>query len=290
LAGIAAGNGTDNYGFSALPSGYGIAGAGFERIGTATFFWTITASRNMTSSRDSVGRNNYTYKNDYGSVRCVKDVAKPSSSSTAKTPSSSSTTVVLENGIAKTLFTDERDGKIYKSVKIGKQTWMAENLNYAAEGRICYDDCTAYGGIYYWATAMDLLSTYNTLSYKASVKHQGICPAGWHLPSDAEWTTLKNFIGDNAGIKLKAKSGWNSYNGISGNGNDMYGFAALPGGQASGNQGKYGYWLSTTEMESGSGAHVYNWRMLNNSDDLVHDYGMKNWATYSVRCINDTEE
>ncbi|MDR2593883.1 MAG: hypothetical protein LBC87_03850 [Fibromonadaceae bacterium] len=302
------GNGTDAYGFAALPSGIGVGGAGvgFEMIGTGTFFWTSTEddyfhqsvfSHRMYYSSDTVERRE-SNKSSYFSVRCVKDVAKSSSSSAVKTPSSSSAVLstVVENGVVKTLFTDERDGKIYKSVKIGKQTWMAENLNYAAEGRMCYEDCTVYGGIYDWATAMDLLNTYNTLSYTASAKHQGICPAGWHIPSDAEWTTLANFVGDNAGIRLKAKSGWNSNNGISGNGNDMYGFAALPGGYAAGrnlnNQGYYGYWLSATEyaVETTGGQHAYSRKMSYDKDDFFQDAHIKNYYAYSVRCVKDTEE
>jgi len=80
-------------------------------------------------------------------------------------------------------FTDPRDKKTYKTVKIGKQTWMAENLNYNAKGSKCYDNkpdnCEKYGRLYDWNEAV-----------KA-------CPKNWHLPTQAEWTELMNFLVSN---------------------------------------------------------------------------------------------
>jgi len=113
-------------------------------------------------------------------------------------------------------FTDPRDGKVYRTVKIGSQVWMAENLAYAAEGSKCYNNeesnCEKYGRLYDWDTAMKS------------------CPAGWHLPSREEWQTLVDFAGGGkiAGEKLKAKSGWNDYEGKSGNGTDEYSFLGYP--------------------------------------------------------------
>jgi uncharacterized protein (TIGR02145 family) len=124
-------------------------------------------------------------------------------------------------------FTDTRDGKTYKTVKIGEQVWMAENLNCEAKGSRCYNDsisyCDKYGRLYYWPMAME------------------VCPKGWHLPSNEEWDKLYRFAdGTNgtespyesemAGKYLKAKSGWNDDEEKSGNGEDKFGFSALPGG------------------------------------------------------------
>jgi len=117
-------------------------------------------------------------------------------------------------------FTDPRDGKQYKIVTIGDQTWMAENLNYNASGGKCggndnndkklYNEntinCDKYGRLYNWETS------------------RKVCPYGWHLPSRGEWKALMNFAGGEkiAGKKLKAKSGWNyTDDGKSGNGTEV---------------------------------------------------------------------
>jgi len=129
-----------------------------------------------------------------------------------------------------------------RTVKIGNQTWMAENLNNDGAGK-CYNNnpanCAKYGRLYTWDEAMDA------------------CPSGWHLPGDAEWETLVNYVGGDsiAGKKLKSKTGWDDDYGKSGNGTDEYGFSALPGGHimsggSSYNAGKTGGWWSATEEDA----------------------------------------
>ena len=106
--------------------------------------------------------------------------------------------------------TDLRDGQVYKTVKIGNQTWMAENLNYRYLGHttrldsssFCYDDdpayCDTYGRLYLWSAAMDSTgiirgNTANGCGYNSecapSGTVRGVCPKGWHLPSRAEWVS-----------------------------------------------------------------------------------------------------
>jgi uncharacterized protein (TIGR02145 family) len=199
-------------------------------------------------------------------------------------------------------FCDSRDGKKYVYVTIGTQTWMAENLNYEVSGSKCGDGsslseantstCDTYGRLYNWATAMALPSNCNssTCSSQVGTKHKGICPSGWHIPSDAEWTTLTDFVGglSNAGTKLKAKSGWNPYNGVPA-GTDAYGFSALPGGDG-GSDGSFydvgivGSWWSATEYNASYawdrgmgyyGIDVYRY------DDAGKSY------FFSVRCLKD---
>jgi uncharacterized protein (TIGR02145 family)/uncharacterized repeat protein (TIGR02543 family) len=157
-------------------------------------------------------------------------------------------------------FADSRDSKSYKRVQIGNQVWMAENLNYDVPDDttdVCYrnsaDSCVKYGRLYDWGTAMGLeRSYYGTVWGGSDVKHQGVCPVGWHLPSNAEWTQLTDFVGGSskAGTKLKSTSGW--YN--NGNGTDEYGFSALPGGMGMGGSfdgaGCYGSWWSATEDDA----------------------------------------
>ncbi|MDR2731890.1 MAG: fibrobacter succinogenes major paralogous domain-containing protein [Fibromonadaceae bacterium] len=113
------------------------------------------------------------------------------------------------------IFTDTRNNKSYASVVIGTQVWMAENLNYNAEGSLCYNNlesnCDKYGRLYDWEAAIE------------------VCPDGWHLPTYAEWDELVIAIGgyDTSGKYLKATEGWEMDNS---NGTDDFGFAALPGG------------------------------------------------------------
>jgi uncharacterized protein (TIGR02145 family) len=179
---------------------------------------------------------------------------------------------VQSGGVSGGILTDKRDGKKYKTVKIGNQTWMAENLNYDAKGSKCYnnkpENCTKYGRLYNWATA------------------KNACPSGWHLPSKSEYEALDKYVGGEkvAGKKLKAKSGWNN----NGNGTDEYGFSALPGGYGDPGGSFYGvgddgYWYSASEGISYS---VYRRYMgyLNVGaywSNYVKDY------LFSVRCLQD---
>ena len=148
--------------------------------------------------------------------------------------------------------TDPRDGQIYKTVKIGNQVWMAENLNYAdsvktpslLEHSWCYNDkaeyCAVTGRLYNWAAAIDSvkLATDADNPQDCGFGHRfrctlpdtvyGICPPGWHLPTKTEWETLFTEVGgqSTAGKVFKSQKGW--YN--KGIGTDAYGFSALPAG------------------------------------------------------------
>jgi uncharacterized protein (TIGR02145 family) len=198
-------------------------------------------------------------------------------------------------------------GQTYKTVKIGNQTWMAENLNYDVDGSKCYDNnlanCTTYGRMYDWATAMALPSSCNSsiCSSQISAKHKGVCPSGWHIPSDAEWTTLINYVGGSstAGAKLKANSVlWNPNTGT-----DDYGFSALPGGGTtrSGdfvNASYNGYFWSVTEggndgawLRDMYGSGTEGIRDLNNDTytngtDVIRSNRLKAGLA-SVRCLKD---
>ncbi|MDR2584116.1 MAG: fibrobacter succinogenes major paralogous domain-containing protein [Fibromonadaceae bacterium] len=182
-------------------------------------------------------------------------------------------------------FTDSRDGKTYKTVKLDNQTWMAENLNYNANGSKCYENqesnCAKYGRLYNWETA------------------KSACPNGWHLPSDNEWQVLWDSSGARAETMLKASSGWNDDNGKSGNGVDAVGFSALPGGSghSSGSfsgVGDYGYWWPDTRFDA-SYAYIadYEFNEGRAVDEILFDIedGSKNndegYYLYSVRCIQD---
>jgi len=218
----------------------------------------------------------------------------PSSSSLA--PSSSSFV-----GYAGSYGSLDYEGQTYRTVEIGTQTWMADNLNYDVEGSRCYDDdpanCEQYGRLYNWPTAMYLPASCGR-NFCASViqsPHQGICPEGWHIPSEAEWSTLSSYVQStsdctNCAAKLlKATRGW-SYNG---NGTDQYGFSALPGGHRTffdnspgsfEEVGDYGYWWIAKEYELQ--AYAYRWT-------IGYGPGVSGWYRdyklwlFSVRCIKD---
>ena len=189
-------------------------------------------------------------------------------------------------------FTDSRDGQTYSAVTIGTQTWMAENLNYNASGSACYnnapDSCAKYGRLYNWATVMDGASS----SESSPSGVQGVCPVGWHVPSDAEWETLVKYVDpnasgnydNNAGTKLRSKSGWNN----NGNGTDDYGFSALPGGGGYGgvfgSAGDYGNWLCATENAASLAWYRY---MSYYYDDVGRDSYGKTFL-FSLRCLRDS--
>jgi uncharacterized protein (TIGR02145 family)/uncharacterized repeat protein (TIGR02543 family) len=182
--------------------------------------------------------------------------------------------------------TDARDGKKYRTVKIGEQTWMAENLNYDVPGIItdvCLDNdpsnCDIYGRLYDWVTAMSIRSEYNNAFWgESDVNHHGICPSGWHIPNYAEWATLINYVGeDNAVIKLKAKTGW-LYGGGVFNGTDEFGFSALSNGYCCS-----GEWWSATEndINTAMGLNMYYSYTSVYSNDYIKVFPL------SVRCVKD---
>ena len=201
---------------------------------------------------------------------------KPSSSSAVASSSSSKGPELAEES-----FTDTRDGQTYKTVTIGTQTWMAENLNYETANSYCYNDnsanCTKYGRLYTWGAA------------------KTACPSGWHLPTSAEFETLFTAVGGSStsGTKLKSTSAWNN----SGNGTDVFGFSALPAGGRDGYEDYYyeGYyadfWSSTEDgsddayLEDGSDS-AYFMRLYYSYDyaDLNSSYKSNG---FSVRCVKD---
>jgi len=166
-------------------------------------------------------------------------------------------------------FTDPRDGRTYKTVQIGSQTWLAENLAFDYAGSKCYEDdlerAEENGRLYDWETA------------------QKACPEGWHIPTDKEWQQLFDFVGDNPGKKLKAKDGWED----GGNGTDDFGFSALPGGYSDGSSfddvGDVGFWWSATE----NGTYNAWCRYMYSGNANVFRYNYNKSNLHSVRCVQD---
>ena len=281
---------TDAFGFSALPAGY--YGQGYYSEGFSAFFWISTENDSfrayyMYLLHDDDSANLNKYGKGYGfSVRCLKDDGvMPESSSSSKVTESveeaSSSSEILKSSSSESPFNpnieygeliDSRDNQTYKTVKIGSQVWMAQNLNYETPASYCYGDnasnCTQYGRLYTWVAATTA------------------CPSGWHLPSGAEWETLFNAVGGSstAGTKLKSMSGWNG-------GTDAFGFSALPAGYRDYDglyvsEGNYAVFCSSSEYDSGYYAVMY---LFYDDGTACLDYYGKNYGL-SVRCLKNDEK
>ena len=339
-------NGTDDYGFAALPGGERYGSGEFEEPGkpdSRGYWWTARENNGSSAYRREIS--NYgdyvfdgtSFKESGYSVRCVSDdgeivkagergafsfavtagsggtataaplkdayavgervtltavpddgyvfagwtgarVTDSASLVTTATVRSDMTVAANFRRIDYGTLTDERDGKTYRALKIGRQTWMAENLNYkpkASEGKSsCLDgkesNCAKYGRLYDWRTATE------------------VCPSGWYLPSFDDWNKLTVYVGgaNVAGKRLKSASGWVGESGYRGTGTDDYGFSALPGGGEPDrfeNDNIFGAWWTTTKM--------YDIDPVN-ARITLHQDRLSGLATdmsdmYSVRCLLD---
>ena len=217
----------------------------------------------------------------------------------------------------------DADGNIYPTVRIGSQLWMAENLKttkyndgtsipnvtdntaWAALTTGAYswynNDATTYkatyGALYNWYAVDN-----NAATKAASNGSKNVCPTGWHIPTDAEWTTLTDYLtnsgygyqgsGSDIGKSMASTSGWTTYTTAGTVGNDQAsnnssGFTALPGGfrDIDGTYyiGYYGYWWSSTED-----ATAYPWfRDMGYSNATVSRITTSKWCGFSVRCVRD---
>ena len=250
----------------------------------------ISSSSSALSSGSSVIPSSSSEEMSSSSSEPSSSSSTPSSSSSSIPPSSSS---VVPSSSSVNVPSKGDDILNYRTVPIGSQVWMAENLDYDVSGSRCYNNdpanCAKYGRLYDWATAMALPSSCNSSSCASQVgtKHKGICPSGWHIPSDAEWTMLTNYVGEEtSGSYLKSTSGWNN----EGNGQDKYEFTALPGGQVYhgiyfGNMGIYGFWWSASEYDADNADW---WIMSYDTEVLSVGFGGgKDNVFYSVRCLQN---
>lgn len=211
-------------------------------------------------------------------------------------------TIVPWNGLVSydTLI-DDRDEQVYWTVRIGTMSWMAENLNFKparADSGWCYldspDSCSKYGRLYTWRSTTD--SAIVGDSNRSATK--GICPMGWHVPSDSEWQSMEVAIGmspsvtakegwrgETEGNKLKSVWGWQSPSG----GTDSRGLRFLPGGSRgkSGNfssVGEFGDWWSSTEANTLNAWMRY---LSCGSDDVYRtEYSLKTNIA-SLRCVQE---
>jgi len=348
-------NGTDDFGFSALPGGYRNDFSGFfDYAGDYGFWWSSSPSggnawyRRLYNYDPDVDRVDGSYPRIGISVRCLRDAdfsqgctdpAYLEFDAAANTDDGSCVTLIVngctdpayveydaaanaDDGSCATLIDPNcvdvaMDGHTYSVVQIGDQCWFAENLRttvyadgdlipagltddqwisttsgatalYGEGGSFCYNDSpdinscdqaqslTEYGRLYNWYAVDDA---------------RGLCPSGWHVPTDGEWTDLKNHISSQGysgteGTALKSTYGW--YDG--GNGTDDFGFSALPGGFRSSfygyfdNAGYLGYWWSS----SPSGGDAW-FRSLDYYSPVMFRNDVDPRSGFSVRCLRDAE-
>jgi len=285
------GNGTNASGFTALPGGYRSAGGTFGGLTQGGIFWSSSENsgaawgRNLQYSHADIYRG--TKAKEYSqSVRCMKD----------EPPAGWS--------CGDDLF-DARDGQSYATVQIGTQCWMQENLNAGSMitgihdqsnngilEKYCYADdpanCDVYGGLYQWDEVMQ---------YAHVPGDPDICPptSGWHVPTDADYCTLTQYIdptvncgvtgwsGTDAGTKMKSTTGWF----LGGNGSNTSGFTALGAGKRESN-GSFSLLTSSAYFWTSTESGPDGWLR-----ELTYDYAfIKRTLSakepgFSVRCVKD---
>lgn len=288
-----------------------------------------TSSSSSKKASSSSGKKTGSSSSESKSSDSGKDTESSSSessssdkeASSSSTVSSSSTPLSFSVGDDRSVYdaanntlTDYRDGQIYRTVTIGEQIWMAENLNYAYlvakdsldSSSFCYNDsvshCEKYGRLYQWSAAMDSVGTWSAngmgcgYGTKCSPTYpvRGVCPEGWHLPDTTEWKTLFTAVSVQVSFQstsskvLRSTSGWKDHLGENGNGTDVYAFSALPAGRRYNNgvfdyEGIVTHFWNSSQSDNMFFAYTL---ILDNGNDCRLMYYSANYA-YSVRCLKD---
>ena len=246
----------------------------------------------------------FQFRSSFFSIRCLKGAASNDTSLVGKLRSPSGKQYITFGTM-----TDERDGQTYKTVTINNQTWMAENLNYAYlqptstldSSSWCYDNdpenCKKYGRLYLWSAAMDSAisfsdggkghGTYDMYS-RENIPTRGVCPDGWHVPTDPEMIELFTIAEEKD--SLKSSTGW----GDGYNGSDHYGFGGIPAGSRV--EGVADYLTLGSSFFWGIQKVTYFWTTGRNESYLAKDSDFSDYSieleeypivAYSVRCIKD---
>jgi len=281
---------TNSSGFTAFGAGERMTSGGFHRYHELGSFWSATDDGASSAYRMTLTHNHglaqlINVDTAWGfSVRCIKD---------------------FECGDS---IIDHRDGRKYGSVLIGKQCWMSQNINFGSmipgvndqvpgtDEKYCYDDlevnCDTYGGLYQWDEMMQYVTDEGT---------KGICPEGFHIPTDVEWKVLEGnvdsrfglgvaewngtgFRGYDVGYRLKSTTGWFG----DGNGSDLYGFALLPGGHRDViglffSIGEGGYYWSSSVFDVSNAWERY---LFFNNQDVLRTSFYRSYG-YNVRCLKN---
>ncbi len=274
--------GENGFGFNAFPYGVMLSDTvsgmdsltGFwstaEKDSATAFFWSLRYDSDDLF-RDSLG------KTVAFPVRCLMDPPG------------------VDEIYDSTALYDSRDENRYKTVEIGGVRWMAENLRFAVPGSFCYENkdirCRSYGRLYPWHVAMRLPEDFlvNPVEGGITVEHQGVCPAGWHMPSQKDWDKLVEDVTKmkkgNVAAALKMREGW-----VRGGApiSEASGFRAIPAG-ARYNDGEFAE-LGTSvyfwEASGGDGAGAGYWNLINSRDVFTRAEDFEN-AAFSVRCVKN---
>ena len=320
-------------GFAAVPSGYG--SLSFYYRGEKAYFWSSTEyGSNAASSRllsyASPIVNQLNYNRYFGlSVRCLRD--------------ETGTAVIDEYSCPAAPTVTDHEGNVYATVQIGNQCWMRDNLRtttspstgtylipaagtgttYTGKQAFWYNNDSAtyapmnYGLLYNWNAAVDTFNTaygetsvnasaINAVSVSFTSYHRGICPTGWHLPSNTEWTILTNYVrsqneytcdGIYIAKALADSVGWSTSNddtchvGYNQSSNNATGFSAIPAGAGLwpfSQAGSYAHFWSSTQANCNGNDCVIAWDRGFGSFSLDMDgIGDYKSLAFSVRCLRD---
>ena len=239
----------------------------------------------MANDREKkVGRGCTSYNNEYFQKTAESDYAKYGFVCKEGSEWDKYLTIQRKTSKYGTL-TDKRDGKTYYTIKIGEQTWMAENLNfdYKVNG-VTYgtvadlENGDVYGRRYSWSAAMDSAGVFSTTSKgcgfgiycEVSTRARGVCPEGWHLPTQNEWESLYSAMGGSPyAMQAKGFEVWP-------NATDAYGFSVLPQNSRS------EFWTASQR----STVLAYYWTLTADAAEIADEY--KQWR-YPVRCLKDPD-
>ena len=187
---------------------------------------------------------------------------------------------------------DDRDDQPYKTVKIGNQEWMAENLNFWPERKKC--DSLEFGYSVTWDRAMDSAGVYSEngkgcgFYVKCTPVYpvRGLCPAGWHLPTSAEWDTLFYFVGDSVGfadpssIALRSPHLWRV--GSNSVGQDIFGFCALPS-----HKNRANFWTSEESSSREAENAFVSEHSVGHNWKYADPYVLEKVDYLAIRCVKD---
>ena len=190
--------------------------------------------------------------------------------------------------------TDARDGETYRTVKIGDQVWMAENLRFNTEGSFAAgndeENVKKFGRLYTWTTAMGIPAEYTEqplamdLAMYEKMKernYQGLAPEGWHIPSNKEWETLmENLSAKSNGEELRSKCVWQNP------GTDSLGFFALPAGYRF-NNGSFHHFGRRARFWSKDEYGKTNAYRMSLTDESMDIEGVYRSDALSIRCVKN---